>query len=107
MKLHPEYAMKLLSGIPFLQPALDIPYHHHEKWNGTGYPCGLKGEEIPLAARIFAVIDVFDALSYERPYRGAWSRKKVLEYIRQQSGEHFDPKVVDTFLKMLQKSDTE
>jgi len=105
MQLHPEYAMKLLSGIPFLQPALDIPYCHHEKWNGTGYPQGLKGEDIPLAARIFAVVDVFDALSYERPYRGAWSRKKVLEYIRQQSGEHFDPKVVKAFLKLIQEQD--
>ena len=102
MHLHPEYAMKLLSGIPFLKPALDIPYCHHEKWNGTGYPQGLKGEEIPFAARIFAVVDVFDALSYERPYRGAWSREKVLEYIRQQSGEHFDPNVVTAFLKLIQ-----
>ena len=104
MQLHPEYAMKLLSGIPFLQPALDIPYCHHEKWNGMGYPQGLKGEDIPLAARIFSIVDVFDALSYERPYRGAWSRKKVLEYIREQSGEQFDPKVVKAFLKIVQEN---
>ena len=107
MQLHPEYAMKLLSGIPFLQPALDIPYCHHEKWNGRGYPQGLKGEDIPLSARIFSVVDVFDALSYERPYRGAWSRKKVLEYIKEQSGEHFDPKVVKTFLNMIQGKNIE
>ncbi len=107
MQLHPDYAVKLLSGIPFLKPALDIPYGHHEKWNGTGYPQGLKGEEIPFAARIFAVVDVYDALSYERPYRGAWSQEKVLEYIQQQSGKHFDPKVVKAFLKIIHEQDFE
>jgi response regulator RpfG family c-di-GMP phosphodiesterase len=100
MKRHPEIAYELLSPIEFLKPALDIPYCHHEKWDGTGYPRGLKGEEIPLAARIFALVDVWDALCLDRPYRPAWPRDKVREYVIEMSGRHFDPKVVETFLKM-------
>jgi HD-GYP domain-containing protein (c-di-GMP phosphodiesterase class II) len=83
-----------------LYHALDIPYRHHEKWDGSGYPGGLKGEEIPLGARIFAVVDVYDALTSERPYRSAWTKERALEYIREQSGTQFDPKVVKAFLKL-------
>lgn len=100
MKQHPIYAYELLNSIEYLRPALDIPYCHHEKWDGTGYPRGLKGEEIPLSARIFAVVDVWDALISDRPYRPAWLKEKALEHIRFLSGIHFDPKVVDMFLKM-------
>ncbi|MHB0987252.1 MAG: PAS domain S-box protein [Bellilinea sp.] len=98
MRKHPVYAYEMLSSIEYLRPALDIPYCHHEKWDGSGYPRGLKGEEIPLAARIFAVIDVWDALTSDRPYRKAWSREQTLEYIREQSGSHFDPQIVEVFL---------
>jgi PAS domain S-box-containing protein/putative nucleotidyltransferase with HDIG domain len=103
MQNHPETAYKLLSPIPFLSKALDIPYCHHEKWNGTGYPRGLKGEEIPLAARIFAAVDVWDAIKSDRPYKKAWSQKKAVEYFVEQSGKHFDPHVVNVFLEMLEK----
>lgn len=100
MRMHPVYAYELLSHIPFLQKATVIPHSHHERWDGTGYPRGLKGEDIPLAARIFAVIDVWEALRSDRPYRAAWPEQKVLAYIRSQAGTHFDPKVVEQFLKM-------
>jgi putative nucleotidyltransferase with HDIG domain len=100
MHFHPEYAYKMLSPISFLRAALDIPYYHHEKWDGTGYPHGLKGEHIPLPARIFAVVDVWDALNSDRSYRDAWPREKVYEHIREQAGKHFDPKVVEVFLGM-------
>jgi len=100
MKLHPQLAYGLLSPIEYLRPALDIPYCHHEKWDGSGYPHGLSGEQIPLAARVFAVVDVWDALSSDRPYRKAWPEAKVLEHIRKQRGKHFDPQVVDAFLDM-------
>lgn len=101
MKAHPTYAMQLLAPIPFLQPALDIPYCHHEKWDGSGYPRGLKGEAIPIGARIFAVIDVWDALSSDRPYRRAWDRNQVREHIAGLGGSHFDPVVLNAFLAML------
>jgi HD-GYP domain-containing protein (c-di-GMP phosphodiesterase class II) len=94
MRQHPLYARTLLHSIPYLHRALDIPYCHHEKWDGTGYPQGLKGEAIPMSARIFAVADVFDTLTCERPYRPAWSREKALEYVCANAGTHFDPKVV-------------
>ncbi|KAF1086566.1 Cyclic di-GMP phosphodiesterase response regulator RpfG [Sporotomaculum syntrophicum] len=97
---HPVYAYEMLSSINYLRQALDIPYCHHEKWDGTGYPRGLKGEQIPLAARIFAVVDVWDALTSERPYRSAWPEGKVREHILEQSGKHFDPRVVEVFLEM-------
>ena len=99
MKQHPVYAYEWLSPIRFLQNALEIPYSHHEKWDGSGYPQGLKGQEIPLSARIFAVVDVWDALNSDRPYRKAWSKEKIIEHIREQSGKHFDPKVVAAFLE--------
>jgi PAS domain S-box-containing protein len=105
MREHPNYAYRFLSGIPYLRAALDVPYCHHEKWDGSGYPRQLKGEEIPLSARIFAVVDVWDALSSERPYRGAWSVERVIEYLREQSGKQFDPQVVEVFLKIIPNND--
>ena len=101
MHQHPIFAYQLLSKIDYLKPALDIPYYHHEKWDGTGYPFGLKGTQIPLAARIFAVIDVWDALLSDRPYRKAWKEEKVIAYIKDQAGKHFDPDVVRVFLNLL------
>jgi HD-GYP domain-containing protein (c-di-GMP phosphodiesterase class II) len=97
----------MLAPIPYLKPALNIPYFHHEKWDGTGYPLGLKGEQIPLEARIFTLVDVWDALLSDRPYRKAWSREKAIDYIRAQSGMHFDPRVVDCFLKFMNKIERE
>ncbi|NPV56092.1 MAG: PAS domain S-box protein [Anaerolineae bacterium] len=105
MRLHPVHAYNMLKDIDYLKPALEIPYCHHEKWDGTGYPRGLKGEEIPLEARIFAVVDVYDAVTSDRPYRPAWSRKKALEHIRENSGQHFDPKVVELFLSVMGEKD--
>jgi putative nucleotidyltransferase with HDIG domain len=101
MRKHPEYAYNMLAPIAYLRPALDIPYNHHECWDGTGYPRGLKEKQIPLAARIFAVVDVWDALSHDRPYRKAWSPEKIREYIQSEFGGHFDPEVAGTFLKMV------
>jgi PAS domain S-box-containing protein len=103
MRLHPGYAYQMLAPITYLRPALDIPYCHHERWDGNGYPRGLKGNAIPLAARIFAVVDVWDALSFDRPYRPAWSADKVLNYIRTSAGAHFDPQVVEAFLKLVEE----
>jgi putative nucleotidyltransferase with HDIG domain len=103
MKTHPEKAHKILSQIEYLKPALDIPYCHHEKWDGTGYPRRLKGDEIPLSARLFAVVDVYDALTTDRPYREAWSKEKALTHIREQSGRHFCPDVVQAFLDMMRE----
>lgn len=102
MKRHPIFAYEMLSPISFLQPALDIPYCHHEKWDGSGYPRGLKGKQIPIAARIFAVVDVYDALSSKRPYRKAWPKEKVLKYIKEQSGKYFDPEIVELFLQEIE-----
>ena len=101
MRQHPVYAHEMLRPIQYLRPALDIPYCHHEKWDGTGYPRGLKGEEIPLAARLFAVVDVWDALTSDRPYRAAWSHEKTLAHIRQGAGQHFDPQVVEVFVNLI------
>ena len=101
MRQHPQLAYEMLSPIAYLLPALDIPYCHHEKWDGTGYPRGLTGGEIPLAARIFAVVDVFDALTSNRPYRPEWTTKKALEHIREQAGMHFDPQIVNAFLRLI------
>jgi HD-GYP domain-containing protein (c-di-GMP phosphodiesterase class II) len=102
MRQHPVYAYELLSPIAYLHPALDIPYCHHEKWDGTGYPRQLKGEQIPLAARLFAVVDVWDALLSDRPYRPGWPREQALAYIRSQAGAYFDPQVVKAFLRMIE-----
>ncbi len=105
MRKHPQYAYDWLHPIAYLRPALDIPYCHHEKWDGSGYPRGLKGRQIPLAARIFAVVDVYDALAYGRPYHAAWPRQGVLDYLHEQSGSHFDPQVVKTFLEILSEEE--
>jgi PAS domain S-box-containing protein/putative nucleotidyltransferase with HDIG domain len=104
MRQHPIYAYEMLASIDYLRPAIDIPYAHHEKWDGTGYPRGLKGEAIPMAARIFAIVDVWDALLSERPYRVAWPEEDVLDYIRSQAGRHFDPRLVETFLVVFNRN---
>ena len=103
MRKHPQFVYDMLSEIHYLKPALDIPYCHHEKWDGTGYPRGLQGEEIPLAARIFTVADVWDALTSDRPYRKAWPIGQALDYIKEQSGRHFDLRAVKAFLKTIDK----
>jgi HD-GYP domain-containing protein (c-di-GMP phosphodiesterase class II) len=100
MRMHTQYAFDMLSPISYLRPALDIPSSHHEKWDGTGYPKGLKGEQIPLAVRIFTVVDVFDALTSDRPYRKAWTMKQGLQYILDERGKSLDPHVVDVFMSM-------
>jgi PAS domain S-box-containing protein len=105
MRQHPRYAHELLAPIAYLTSALDIPLYHHERWDGSGYPHGLKEEQIPLSARIFAVADVYDALTSDRPYRPARSHEEAIEYIRDQRGRHFDPKVVESFLGMISKGD--
>ncbi|MFN7036022.1 MAG: HD-GYP domain-containing protein, partial [Bellilinea sp.] len=102
MRKHPLYAYQMLYPVQYLRPALEIPYAHHEKWDGSGYPRGLKGEEIPLAARIFAVADVWDALTADRPYRPAWTQAEALRYIREQAGAHFDPQVVKVFFEVIE-----
>jgi len=103
IRKHPEYAYKLLYPITYLRKSLDIPYYHHERWDGDGYPQRLKGEQIPFAARVFAVIDVWDALRSNRPYRPGLPDEKVLDYLQEQSGKHFDPQVVERFLSLLKE----
>ena len=98
---HPIYAFEMLKDIEYLQQAISIPYSHHENWDGTGYPQGLQGEEIPLPARIFSVVDNWDALTSDRPYRNAWKKEKVLNYIKEQSGKKFDPQVVEIFVNQV------
>jgi PAS domain S-box-containing protein len=104
MRTHPQSAFDMISQIQYLHPALDIPYCHHEKWDGSGYPRGLKGEEIPLPARLFALVDVWDALRSDRPYRLKWPVEKVIDYIQSQSGTHFDPKATELFLEIIKES---
>ncbi len=101
MRMHPVYAYELLRGVPYLRAALEIPYCHHEKWDGTGYPRGLKGSQIPFGARLFAVVDVWDALLSDRPYRPAWTKRQTMAYIRVEAGKHFDPEVVRMFGVLL------
>lgn len=101
MRQHTTHAYNMLNPINYLKPALDIPRYHHERWDGTGYPEALRGEQIPIAARIFAVVDVWDALTSDRSYREAWSKEKAAEHIRSESGKHFDPRVVDIFLSLI------
>lgn len=105
MQKHPGYAYEILWPVAFLRPALAIPYCHHEKWDGSGYPNGLEGEQIPLSARLFAVIDVWDALRSDRPYRPGWPKDRVIEHLRSQAGTHFDPHVVEVFLSLLETDD--
>jgi HD-GYP domain-containing protein (c-di-GMP phosphodiesterase class II) len=100
MKRHPETAMQLIAGIKYLKGASEIPYCHHEKWDGTGYPRGLRGNDIPIAARLFALVDVWDALSSDRPYRAAWPSTKIYQHILQGSGTHFDPDLIPIFFKV-------
>ena len=99
IRRHPQLAYDLLFPIVFLHPAIEIPYCHHERWDGSGYPQGLKAEKIPLSARIFAVVDVWDALTSERPQRKAWPEAQAMNYLIEQAGLQFDPAVVDNFLK--------
>jgi HD-GYP domain-containing protein (c-di-GMP phosphodiesterase class II) len=101
---HPDLAHEILSPIAYLRPALKIPYAHHEKWDGSGYPRGLVGNQIPLAARIFAVVDVWNALQTDRPHRVAWTAERALAYLKDQSGVHFDPRVVDRFLVLVDEN---
>jgi PAS domain S-box-containing protein len=103
IRQHPVYAYEMLSAIPFLHQALDIPYCHHEKWDGSGYPRGLMENQIPLTARIFAVVDVWDALHSDRPYRAAWPEGRILTYIQEQAGKYFDPHVVKIFIRLMNK----
>ena len=103
IRWYPSYAVELLSPIEFLRPALDIPQYHHEKWDGSGYPLGLLGEAIPLMARAFAVVDVYDALTSDRPYRKAWSGEQATEYIQSSAGTHFDPAVV-AIVRLLEQN---
>jgi HD-GYP domain-containing protein (c-di-GMP phosphodiesterase class II) len=107
MQQHPKYAFDLMNPIPYLRQALDIPYAHHERWDGSGYPRGLKGEEIPLAARIFAVVDVWDALSNNRVYRDAWPEDRVIAYLKSTAGIELDPKIVEKFLELLEEKKQE
>ena len=101
MRQHPQLAYDMLEPIAYLRDALNIPYCHHEKWDGTGYPRGMTGTQIPLEARLFAIVDVWDAITADRPYRKGWPRKKALKYVREQSGKHFDPKMVEIFLQEI------
>jgi len=105
MKQHPGFAYDLLSTIPYLHDSLEVPFSHHERWDGSGYPQGLKGEEIPLAARIFAIVDVWDALISDRPYRNGWEPEKIKEYLLENKGKQFDPELVELFLDMIQKQE--
>jgi len=102
MRQHPQYAYDMLAPIEYLRPALEIPYYHHERWDGSGYPHGWKGEKIPLSARLFAIVDVWDALRSDRPYRKAIPREQVIDYIQENSNILFDPKLVDHFLKFVE-----
>jgi len=104
MRMHPQFAYEMLYSIEYLRPSLDIPYCHHEKWDGSGYPRGIKGDEIPLFARIFSIVDVWDAMTSDRVYRKALSDEDALEYITSTRGAHFDPQVVDAFLSMMENS---
>jgi putative two-component system response regulator len=101
MRKHPRMAFEMLDSIEYLRPAIEIPYCHHEKWDGTGYPRGLKGEEIPVSARMFAVVDVWDAVTNDRAYRAAWDKERAMQYIKEQAGRHFDPKMVELFRKVI------
>ena len=105
MRQHPQFACALLTPIDYLRPAKDIPCYHHERWDGSGYPSGLKGGEIPLSARLFAVVDVYDALTSDRPYRSAWSKKAALNYIQNEAGRLFDPTITSTFLELVKEKE--
>jgi putative nucleotidyltransferase with HDIG domain len=106
MRQHPKFAYEMLLPISYLRQSLDIPYKHHERWDGSGYPQGLAGDHIPLSARIFAVVDVYDALTSDRPYRNAWTHEQTIQYIREHSGKHFDPFVVEKFIDVFGEKNT-
>ncbi len=101
IRQHPRFAYDLLYPVEYLRPSLPIPYSHHEQWGGSGYPQGLFGEDIPLAARIFAVVDTWEALSNDHPYRLAWEQAEILKYIKNAAGSQFDPLVTEAFLEMV------
>ncbi len=105
MRKHPDNARRMLQTIDYLRPAMAIPQYHHERWNGSGYPYGLKAEDIPLTARVFAIVDVWDALSFDRPYRKAWAGDKVREYLLAEAGQQFDPTLVALFMQALAEED--
>jgi response regulator RpfG family c-di-GMP phosphodiesterase len=107
MRKHPIYARNLLKDIAYLKDAMDIPYSHHEHWDGSGYPQGLRGERIPLSARIFSVVDVWDALLSDRPYRKAWPREKVVQYLKDVAGTILEPKIVEIFLHMVENQNNQ
>jgi len=107
MKKHTILGSEFISGIPFLRDAVDVPCCHHERWDGSGYPNGLQGEQIPLAARIFTVVDNWDALNSDRPYRKAWPRQAVIEYLQENAGKIFDPHVVSEFMLLVQDGKAE
>ncbi len=104
MRLHPDIGARIVAGIPFLQDTIPLIRHHQERWNGTGYPDGLQGEEIPILARMFAIVDAFDALTSKRPYRKKISTQEAIEYLREQSGILFDPNMIDVFEKVVMES---
>jgi HD-GYP domain-containing protein (c-di-GMP phosphodiesterase class II) len=106
MRRHPQYAYDLMYPVAFLRPALHIPYAHHEHWDGTGYPRGLEGKQIPLAARAFAAVDIWDALSHDRPYRKAWSADRVSAHVETLAGTHLDPMVVEVLQHTFAPVDT-
>lgn len=106
LEQHPVYAKQMLSQVSFLQPAVEVAYGHHERWDGLGYPKGLKGEQIPLPARIFAIVDQWDALNSDRPYRKAWAREIVIAYLKDNKGKIYDPRIVDVFLTLVQEDET-
>ena len=106
LEQHPVYAKQMLSQVSFLQPAIEVAYGHHEHWDGLGYPEGLKGEQIPLPARIFAIVDQWDALTSDRPYRKAWAREEVIAYLKDNKGKIYDPRIVDVFLALVQEDET-
>ena len=107
MDRHPEYAFEMLADIPYLRPALDVPLYHYERWDGKGYPKQLNGTDIPAAARIFAVVDVWDALRSKRPYKKAWTQSTAIKYIKEQAGKHFDPAIVAVFLQIIAQDSQE
>ncbi len=106
MQQHPVYAKQMLSQVSFLQSSVEVAYSHHERWDGLGYPEGLKGEEIPLSARIFALVDQWDALTSDRPYRKAWGREDAIAYFEDNTGKIYDPQIVHIFLTLIREAET-
>jgi hypothetical protein len=102
MRRHPRIGHDMIAGVPYLSGALEITLHHHEHWDGSGYPDGLAGTSIPVAARLFSIVDVFDALTSDRPYRSAWNKEKALDYLKAQKGIQFDPEILDVFISMVE-----